>query len=97
MTDILVKPIITEKMTLLGEKLNRYGFIVHKKANKIQVKNAVESMYGVSVKAVKTMIVPGKTRVRYTKRGMDTGIKSSYKKAIVTLNDGDTIDFYSNI
>lgn len=97
MTDILVRPIITEKMTLLGEKLNRYGFVVSKNANKIQIKKAVEGMYGVSVKEVNTMVVAGKKRVRYTKRGMDRGVKSSYKKAIVTLSDGETIDFYSNI
>lgn len=97
MADVLIKPIITEKLTALGEKLNRYGFVVGRSANKIEIKTAVELMYGVSVKAVNTMVVPGKTRSRNTKRGVVRGMKSPYKKAVVTLNDGETIDFYSNI
>jgi large subunit ribosomal protein L23 len=95
--EILKRPIITEKMTRLGEKLNRYGFVVDRKANKLQVKTAVEKMYGVTVKAVNTMVIPGKNRTRYTKTGITRGQKSAYKKAIVTLNAGETIDFYSNV
>jgi len=94
---ILIKPIITEKMTELGEKLNRYGFIVHREANKIQVKEAVEELYGVDVQAVNTMRYSGKEKSRHTKTGLIAGRTSAYKKAIVTLAEGETIDFYSNI
>lgn len=95
--DILVKPIITEKMNKLSEKLNRYGFVVERGANKIQIKKAVEVMYGVSVKSVNTMVAPGKAKSRNTKKGLVTGVKPAYKKAVVTLAQGETIDFYSNI
>lgn len=97
MANVLIKPIITEKMTALGDKLGRVGFVVDRKANKIEIKKAVEKMYGVSVKAVNTMVVPGKAMSRNTKAGVIKGVKSSYKKAIITLADGETIDFYSNI
>ena len=95
--EILVKPIVTEKMTNLGENLNRYGFVVNKNANKIQIKQAVEKMYGVSVESVNTMQYGGKTKSRYTKGGIITGKTKSFKKAIVTLAEGEMIDFYSNI
>ncbi|RLD58955.1 MAG: 50S ribosomal protein L23 [Bacteroidetes bacterium] len=95
--NIILKPVITEKMTKLGEKLNRFGFIVHKKANKIQIKNAVEELYGVDVESVNTMNYSGKNKSRNTKSGIVTGRTNSYKKAIVTLAEGETIDFYSNI
>ena len=95
--EILIKPIVTEKMTTLGEDLNRYGFLVHKDANKIQIKQAVEKMYGVSVSSVNTMIYGGKMKSRFTKSGVITGKTNSYKKAIITLAEGETIDFYSNI
>jgi large subunit ribosomal protein L23 len=95
--DILLKPIVTEKMTTQGEDLNRYGFLVHKKANKIQIKQAVEKMYGVSVASVNTMRYGGKMKSRYTKSGIISGKTNSYKKAIITLAEGETIDFYSNI
>ena len=95
--DILMKPVITEKMTALGEKLGKYGFIVDKKANKIQIADAVAEMYGVTVKAVSTMNVPAKARSRNTKRGVVSGRKSGYKKAIVTLSEGESIDFFSDI
>jgi large subunit ribosomal protein L23 len=95
--EILIKPIVTEKMTTLGEDLNRYGFLVHKDANKIQIKKAVEKMYGVSVSSVNTMIYGGKVKSRFTKSGVVTGKTNSYKKAIITLIEGETIDFYSNI
>ncbi len=95
--NIIIKPVITEKMTDLGEKLNRYGFIVHKKANKLQIKKAVEDLYGVDVDSVNTMNFSGKIKSRFTKSGAITGRTSAYKKAIVTLAEGETIDFYSNI
>ncbi len=95
--EILLKPIVSEKMTAQAEDLNRYGFIVAKKANKMQIKKAVEEMYDVTVEAVNTMRYGGKTKTRYTKSGVQAGKTSSYKKALVTLAEGETIDFYSNI
>jgi len=95
--DILIKPVITEKMTKLGETYNRYGFIVDKRADKLQIKNAVEKMFEVSVETVNTMRYAGKSRTRYTKTGVQKGKTNSYKKAIVTLKKGEVIDFYSNI
>ena len=95
--DILVKPIVTEKLTAQGEKLNCYGFKVDKRANKLQIKKAVESKYGVTVDSVNTVIVGGKSKSRYTKAGFIKGRTNSYKKAIVTIAKDDKIDFYSNI
>ncbi len=95
--DILLKPIVTEKMTMQGEDLNRYGFIVDKRANKLQIKKAVEEMYGVSVDAVNTMRYLGKKKSRFTKSGVVEGRAKSFKKAVVTLVEGEKIDFYSNI
>lgn len=94
---IINKPIVTEKMTMLGEKLNRYGFQVQHSANKIEIKKAVEEMYNVTVLAVNTFNTKGKKKSRYTKGGVITGLTGTYKKAIVTLKEGDTIDFFSNI
>jgi large subunit ribosomal protein L23 len=94
---IIIKPIVTEKLTKLGEKLNRYGFKVLKDANKIEIKKAVEEMYNVTVTDVNTAIVGPKKKSRYTKSGMINGKTSAYKKAIVTLKEGEQIDFYSNI
>jgi len=94
---IIIKPVITEKMTAMGEKLNRYGFIVQKKANKLQIKKAIEELYNVQISDVNTMVIPGKAKTRYTKSGFISGQTSAYKKAIVTLKEGETIDFYSNI
>ncbi|MDB9774789.1 50S ribosomal protein L23 [Vicingaceae bacterium] len=94
---IIVKPVITEKMTNLTESLGRYGFIVDKTANKIQIKEAVEKAYGVAVKEVNTMNIFGKKKTKYTRTGWVEGRTNSTKKAIVTLESGDTIDFYSNI
>lgn len=94
---VLKKPVITEKMTALTESSNRYGFVVDRNANKIQIKEAVEKMYGVSVDSVNTMNYNGKHKTRYTKTGWVEGRTNQFKKAIVTLMDGDTIDFYSNI
>ncbi|MDR1005741.1 MAG: 50S ribosomal protein L23 [Bacteroidales bacterium] len=96
--NIIVKPIITEKMTKTTEKFsNRYGFIVDKRANKIEIKKEVELLYGVKVEQVNTMNYDGKNRSRYTKSGFIQGQSNSFKKAIVTLAKGDTIDFFSNI
>ena len=94
---ILLKPIVTEKMTILGDKFNRYGFIVTKNANKIEIKKAVEELYGVTVESVNTMRYAGKQKSRFTKTGLITGKKNTLKKAVVTLKEGETIDFYSNI
>mgnify|MGYP000249065153 FL=1 len=93
----LKKPVITEKMTSLTEELNRYGFVVDHNANKLQIKSAIEEMYGVSVDRVNTMNYKGKHKTRYTKTGWVEGRTNKFKKAIVTLAEGDTIDFYSNI
>ena len=95
--NVIIKPIITERMTALSEKLNRYAFRVARDANKIEIKKAVEELYSVSVKEVNTLIVGGKNKSRYTKAGVINGRTSTYKKAIVTLAQGDKIDFYSNI
>jgi len=95
--DIIIKPLSTEKMTQLGEKLNKYGFIVHKNANKLQIKKAIEKLYNVKVVSVNTMLSRGKRVVRYTRRGWIEGRKDAFKKAIVTLAEGQKIDFYSNI
>lgn len=95
--NILLKPIVTEKMTGQGDKFNRYGFVVAKSANKIQIRKAVEEMYGVTVESVNTMRYAGKVKTRYTKSGAMTGKSASTKKAVVTLAAGNTIDFYSNI
>lgn len=95
--DILLKPIVTEKMTSQGDKFNRYGFIVAKSANKLQIKKAVEEMYGVSVDTVNTMRYGGKVKTRNTKSGLLVGKSASFKKAVVTLAEGSKIDFYSNI
>ncbi len=95
--DIIIKPVITEKMTQMGESLNRYGFIVNRKANKLQIKKAVEDLYGVDVLSVNTMTYRGKTKSRFTKTGIISGKTASYKKAIITVAEGETIDFYSNI
>jgi len=94
---IIKKPVITEKMTDQSEKYNRFAFVVDRKANKIEIKKAVEDMYDVVVDSVRTMVCIGKKRVRGTKSGMVVGKTATYKKAIVTLAEGDSIDFYSNI
>lgn len=95
--NILVKPIITEKMTAQSEKYNRFGFVVKKDANKEQIKKAIESLYNVKVASVNTMVYAGKKKSRYTKGGVINGKTTAYKKAIITLIAGETIDFYSNI
>ncbi len=94
---IIIKPIVTEKMTAAGEKLNRYGFRVERTANKLQIKKAVEEMYNVQGLDVNTMVVAPKRMQRWTRSGLLRGKSNAYKKAVVTLKEGETIDFYSNI
>ena len=94
---IIKKPVITEKMTAISEKLNRYAFIVDVRANKLQIKKAVQDLYGVQVASVNTMRYDGKLKSRYTKTGVVQGKRDAFKKAIVTLAKGETIDFFSNI
>lgn len=94
----IIKPLVTEKMTNITEKQNnRFGFIVKPQANKIEIKKEVEAKYNVTVVAVNTMRYNGKAKRRYTRAGLITGRTPAYKKAIVTLKEGETIDFYSNI
>jgi large subunit ribosomal protein L23 len=95
--EVIIKPIVTEKMTKAGDALNKYGFIVNKEVNKLQIKKAVEEMYNVSVETINTMRYGGAVKTRYTKGGVVTGRTNGYKKAIVTLSAGNKIDFYSNI
>jgi large subunit ribosomal protein L23 len=94
---ILKKPLITEKFTTISEKLKKYGFVVDKHATKDEIKREVEKIYGVSVKNINTMISAGKSKTRYSKRGFFSGSKATVKKAIVTLEDGQEIDFFKNV
>ena len=95
---IIIKPLVTEKMTAVSDKFNnRFGFIVSPDVNKLEIKRAVEAMYNVTVVDVNTMRYSGKSKSRYTRAGLIQGRTNAYKKAIVTLKEGDTIDFYSNI
>ena len=94
---IIVKPVITEKMTAQGEKLNRYGFVVEKTANKVEIKSAVEKLYGVTVESVNTQNYVGKVKTRNTTKGIAIGRVNKHKKAIVTLKAGESIDFYASI
>lgn len=95
--NILLKPIVTEKMTKDGDKFNRYGFVVDRSANKIQIRKAVEELYGVTVESVNTIRYGGKVKSRNTKSGLLVGKTAALKKAVVTLAEGNKIDFYSNI
>ena len=94
---IIIKPIITEKITKEGEVFNRFGFVVDKKANKVQIKKAVEAAYGITVVAVNTMNYRADRSTKYTKSGLISGKTNSYKKAVVQVQEGETIDFYNNI
>jgi large subunit ribosomal protein L23 len=94
---IIIKPIVTEKITKDGEVFNRFGFVVDKKANKVQIKKAIEAAYGVKVVNVNTMNVRPDRSTKYTKSGLITGKSNAYKKAIVQVQEGETIDFYNNI
>ncbi|WP_417599669.1 50S ribosomal protein L23 [Owenweeksia hongkongensis] len=94
---ILIRPVITEKATADSEDRNRFAFVVDKKANKVEIKKAVEELYGVNIEKVRTMLVPGKKKSRFTKNGVVSGSTGMYKKAIVEVRGGETIDLYSNI
>ncbi|MBR5332832.1 MAG: 50S ribosomal protein L23 [Muribaculaceae bacterium] len=95
--DIMIKPIVTEKATQLTEQLNRYTFRVSLNANKYQIKSLVEKLYGVKVVNVNTLVVRGKNKSRWTKSGLLRGKTTAWKKAFITVGEGETIDFYSNI
>ena len=96
-SDVLIKPVLSEKVNRLSEKYNRYTFIVNRKANKLEIKKAVEEFYGITVEDVNTLNMPSKVKQRNTKAGLLTGRKPAKKKAIVTIAEGDTIDLYDNI
>ena len=97
LSEVLIKPILTEKANSQQEKLRRYAFKVAKKANKLEIKKAVEDFYGVTVTGVNTAVVPGKNKSRFTKAGVISGRKPAYKKEFVTVAEGENIDLYSNI
>lgn len=94
---VLLKPLITEKMTELSEKRGQYGFIVERTANKVEIRKAVEDQYKVTVTSINTMVYAGKTKKRFTKSAILSGRGNHFKKAMVTLAEGDVIDFYANI
>lgn len=96
-SEILIKPILTEKANAQQDKLHRYAFKVARKANKLEIKKAIESFYGVTVTKVNTSVSPGKNKSRFTKAGVISGRKPAYKKAYVTVAEGENIDLYSNI
>jgi large subunit ribosomal protein L23 len=93
---VLKKPLVTEKVSALNEK-GKYGFIVDIKANKVEIRKEVERVYGVNVVSVKTLRYSGKRKTRYTKAGILSGKKDNFKKAIVSLSEGEVIDFYGSI
>ncbi len=95
-SDVLIKPILSEKANQLSEKKNRYTFLVARKANKLEIKKAVESFYGVQVQEVNTMVIPSKQKAKYTKAGFIVGRKPAKKKAIVSIAEGETIDIYTS-
>ena len=95
---LIVKPLVTEKMNSITEKFpNRFGFVVRPEANKLEIKKEIEDLYNVTVVDVNTAYYIGKNKSRYTRKGFTKGRTNAFKKVIVTLKDGDTIDFYSNI
>ncbi|MDD2794079.1 MAG: 50S ribosomal protein L23 [Sediminibacterium sp.] len=96
-SEVLIKPILTEKANAQQDSLRRYAFKVNRKANKLEIKKAVEEFYGVNVIDVNTAVAPGKNKARFTKAGFIQGMKSAYKKAFVTVAEGETIDLYANI
>ena len=97
LSDVLLKPVLSEKVNKQTEKFNRYTFIVDRKANKLEIKKAVEDFYGIQVKEVNTLVMPSKAKSRNTKAGIVTGRKPAKKKAIVTIVEGETIDLYGNV
>jgi large subunit ribosomal protein L23 len=96
-SDVLIRPVLSEKVNKLTEKFNRYTFIVNRKANKLEIKKAVEEFYGIQVQEVNTLVMPSKAKSRNTKAGVVSGRKPAKKKAIVTVAEGETIDLYGNI
>jgi len=94
LSDVLIKPILSEKANKQAEKMNRYAFVVDRKANKLEIKKAVETFYGVQVEEVNTMVMPSKLKSRYTKAGFISGRKPAKKKAVVTVVAGETIDLF---
>ena len=96
-SDVLIKPVLSEKVNRLTEKFNRYTFIVNRKANKLEIKKAVEEFSGIQVQEVNTLVMPSKAKSRNTKAGVVSGRKPAKKKAIVTVAEGETIDLYGNI
>src|SRR5687767_15393761 len=97
LSDVLVKPVLTEKANAQQEKLRRYAFRVDRKANKLEIKKAIEEFYGITVVDVNTVVVPGKSKSKFTKGGFISGRKPSYKKAYISVAEGETIDLYANI
>ncbi len=97
LADILIRPVLSEKVNKLTEKFNRYTFIVDRKANKLEIKKAVEEFYGIQVEEVNTLVMPSKAKSRNTKSGIVSGRKPAKKKAIVTVTEGETIDLYGNV
>jgi len=97
LSEVLIKPILTEKANAQQEKLRRYAFKVSRKANKLEIKKAVEGFYGVTVVDVNTSVMPGKSKTRFTKAGYIKGQKPAFKKAMVTVSEGESIDLYSAV
>jgi large subunit ribosomal protein L23 len=97
LSEVLIKPILTEKANAQQEKLRRYAFKVNRRANKLEIKKAVEGFYGVTVIDVNTAVIPGKSKTRFTKAGYVKGQKPAYKKALVTVSEGETIDLYATV
>jgi len=95
--EILIRPIVSEKSENLSENMQQYSFIVNKAANKIEIRKAVEEQYSVAVKSVNTMIMPKKSRTRNTKSGILRGHLASFKKAVITLADGEELDLYGEL
>ena len=95
LSDVIIKPILSEKANKQTEKMNRYTFVVDRKANKLEIKKAVEMFYGVQVANVNTWVMPSKQKARYTKAGFIVGRKPAKKKALVTVAEGESIDLYS--
>ena len=97
LSDVLIKPILSEKANAQQEKLRRYSFRVDKKANKLEIKKAIETFYGVTVVEVNTAVVPAKNKTRFTKAGYISGRKPGFKKAMVTVAAGEAIDLYAGV
>lgn len=97
LSEVLIKPIVTEKSNKLTDKARTYAFRVDRKANKLEIKKAVQEFYGVTVVDVNTVVVPGKTKTKFTKAGFISGRKPAFKKAYITVAEGENIDLYANV